>query len=405
MPASWTASRTSAITSLCCSCLTDRLMLIVGAALGRQRVPQAASVAATLAQHPAPDRDDQAGLLGERDELPRRDQPALGVAPAQQRLDAEDAAVLEPHERLVVQLELLGGDGALQVGAQLEPGEHTLVHLRLEHRGSCPCRRASRGTSPRRRRGSAPRRPPARPPRRPRCRCCSAARAPCAPTRSGIASDSSTRSAVSAASWTSSMSSSRSANSSPPKRAAVSLARTLVARRFATSASTSSPAAWPRLSLIVLKSSRSRKTTAIPRCSRRLRAIAWRTRSANRARLASPVTGSWKAWCVSCSSKAWRSLTSRQLRTMPPTCSSSTRFVQLTSNCCGVPSRCTSVHCTTCGWSPATEPTSSSISRTRPPSESWTSSANGRPVTSDGRVAEQPLDRRALVGDRRRPAR
>ena len=68
-------------------------------------------------------------------------------------------------------------------------------------------------------------------------------------------------------------------------------------RRLPTSSSTWSPAAWPRLSLIVLKSSRSMKMTARPMSSRRARATAWRTRSANSARLARPVTGSWKAWC------------------------------------------------------------------------------------------------------------
>ena len=83
-------------------------------------------------------------------------------------------------------------------------------------------------------------------------------------SRSGSSSDSRTRSAVSAASCALTTSSSRMANSSPPKRAAVSVARMLVARRSATSRRTSSPAAWPRLSLIVLKSSRSRKMTAMP---------------------------------------------------------------------------------------------------------------------------------------------
>ena len=70
----------------------------------------------------------------------------------------------------------------------------------------------------------------------------------------------------------------------------------------------------------------------MPRASRRLRAIAWRTRSTNSARLGSPVTGSWNAWWASWRSKALRSLTSRQLRTMPPTCSSSSRLVSRTSN-------------------------------------------------------------------------
>ena len=67
----------------------------------------------------------------------------------------------------------------------------------------------------------------------------------------------------------------------------------------ATRRSTSSPTAWPRWSLTILKSSRSRNSTA-PR-SRRVRAIADSTRSRRSARLGRPVSGSWKAW--------WRSKT------------------------------------------------------------------------------------------------
>ena len=79
------------------------------------------------------------------------------------------------------------------------------------------------------------------------------------PATTGSASASRMRSAASAASWLLATSSSSTANSSPPKRAAVSAPRMLWSSRRATSCSTSSPAAWPRLSLIVLKSSRSRK--------------------------------------------------------------------------------------------------------------------------------------------------
>src|SRR3954470_19864469 len=88
---------------------------------------------------------------------------------------------------------------------------------------------------------------------------------------SGTARASRMRSAVSAASCADSTPSSSTANSSPPKRAAVSLARMLVARRLATSSRTSAPAAWPRLSLIVLKASRSMKMTARPMWLRRAR--------------------------------------------------------------------------------------------------------------------------------------
>ena len=46
-------------------------------------------------------------------------QAALGVVPAQQRLDARDAAVGEADDRLVVELELAAVERPLQVGAQL----------------------------------------------------------------------------------------------------------------------------------------------------------------------------------------------------------------------------------------------------------------------------------------------
>ena len=58
------------------------------------------------------------------------------------------------------------------------------------------------------------------------------------------------------------VSSIRTANSSPPKRAAVSPPRRQSVRRLATATRRLSPAAWPRLSLTSLKSSRSRKSTA-----------------------------------------------------------------------------------------------------------------------------------------------
>ena len=98
----------------------------------RAQALQRARRAAPLAQDPAADRDDEPGLLGEGDEVARGDEPALGVAPAHERLDPGDRAVVEPHDRLVVQLELVVDERALQVGAQLEAGEHALVHPRLE---------------------------------------------------------------------------------------------------------------------------------------------------------------------------------------------------------------------------------------------------------------------------------
>src|SRR3954452_3764739 len=138
-PDSASASRTSPTMSLCWSCLTDRLTAIdSGSSLAPQRLVAGHEalhqhrLAAALAQDPAADRHDEAHLLGERDELVRRDEAALRVAPAQQRLDAGGAAVGEPDDRLVVKLELIGGERALEVGAQLETREDALVHGRLE---------------------------------------------------------------------------------------------------------------------------------------------------------------------------------------------------------------------------------------------------------------------------------
>ena len=107
-----------------------------------------------------------------------------------------------------------------------------------------------------------------------------------------------------------------------------------------TSRRTVSPAAWPRLSLTVLKSSRSMNITPTSGPPRRDLSIECWTRSAKSARLARPVTGSWNAWCASWSSNSFRSLTSRPLSTMPRTCSSWRRSVYWTSNCSQVPSRC-----------------------------------------------------------------
>src|SRR5664279_4295879 len=65
------------------------------------------------------------------------------------------------------------------------------------------------------------------------------------PRSTGRLSAARMRSAVSAAAWRSLTSSSSTANSSPPKRAAVSPARTLPDSRWATSSRTASPAADP----------------------------------------------------------------------------------------------------------------------------------------------------------------
>ena len=93
---------------------------------------QAAAWRHDSSHHPLADRLDQAGLLGERDEVERGHEPAVGVLPADQRLDADHrhavAARLQRgvracqvDDRLVVEDELVPVDGLAQAGDHLEP--------------------------------------------------------------------------------------------------------------------------------------------------------------------------------------------------------------------------------------------------------------------------------------------
>ena len=108
----------------------------------RQRLragpPAAVEVAAGLAEQPASDGDDQPGLLGERHEVLRRDQPALGMRPADQRLEALDAAAGDVHDGQIVNAELLARQGVAQFRLQLEQVRSALPHLRVEHCGMSP---------------------------------------------------------------------------------------------------------------------------------------------------------------------------------------------------------------------------------------------------------------------------
>ncbi len=99
-------------------------------------------------------------------------------------------------------------------------------------------------------------------------------------------------------------------NSSPPKRAVVSPARTCDSSRLAMIASTWSPNACPSVSLTGLKSSRSQNSTAPARWLRRAAVTASCTRSARALRLSRPVSGSIRARRVSSWCSARRSLMS-----------------------------------------------------------------------------------------------
>ena len=94
----------------------DRLTLI-GQRPDRRGIGacQLPSLAARLLEHPRADGDDEAGLLGDADEVVGSDQAPLGVLPADQRLDAARSRRSPASiDRLVVQTQLvaLAGPGA-----------------------------------------------------------------------------------------------------------------------------------------------------------------------------------------------------------------------------------------------------------------------------------------------------
>lgn len=60
------------------------------------------------------------------------DEAALRMTPTHQRLCRGDTTGAGIHERLVVQLEFLNGDGAPQIGLQPAPGLHTRIERGLE---------------------------------------------------------------------------------------------------------------------------------------------------------------------------------------------------------------------------------------------------------------------------------
>ncbi len=88
---------------------------------------------ARVPEDPAAERRDQAGLLGDRDELPGRHQSQCGMLPAHERLEPGDAVRLERHDGLEVQHELVPIERGPEVGLELQFGLDRLHHGRVEH--------------------------------------------------------------------------------------------------------------------------------------------------------------------------------------------------------------------------------------------------------------------------------
>ena len=76
------------------------------------RLAPAAHLVQRLLDHPVADGHDQPGLLGQRHELRRTDEPPLGVLPADERLEADEPGIaVDRHPRLVVDAQLLRARG------------------------------------------------------------------------------------------------------------------------------------------------------------------------------------------------------------------------------------------------------------------------------------------------------
>ncbi len=85
-----------------------------------------------LLQRPGPHFHDQAGLLGEGNEIAGRDHAELRMMPAHQSFKPHNLFSLQLDNGLVVKFELLLLDRRSQIGLQAPPLPQLLILLRLE---------------------------------------------------------------------------------------------------------------------------------------------------------------------------------------------------------------------------------------------------------------------------------
>ena len=78
---------------------------------------------ASLLKDPSPEWNDQTRLLGERDEVGRRQHPTLGVHPTYECLDADDLVPIELDDGLVMEDELLFLDPSLELALAIDLGQ------------------------------------------------------------------------------------------------------------------------------------------------------------------------------------------------------------------------------------------------------------------------------------------
>ena len=88
-----------------------------------------AGVGTGAAQDPVADRRDHARFLGNGDELRRRNQAALRMLPANQRLITDGVALRQVELRLVVDVEIAAFEGDVKFGLDPVTVSGDLAHL------------------------------------------------------------------------------------------------------------------------------------------------------------------------------------------------------------------------------------------------------------------------------------
>ena len=88
----------------------------------RELLVPAVHGAAGLAEDPGVEEEDEAGVLGDADELVGIDELGGGLAPADEGLEADDFVAAERHDGLVVELELVVFESAAEAGFECRGG-------------------------------------------------------------------------------------------------------------------------------------------------------------------------------------------------------------------------------------------------------------------------------------------
>ena len=99
-----------------------------------ERLAQPGCVQTGLVQDPAADRDDQAGLFRQRDEVERRNLAESRVLPAKKRFEPDHLERLELHDRLVGERELFLVERLPQLCDPLEAIERGFVEVVIVER-------------------------------------------------------------------------------------------------------------------------------------------------------------------------------------------------------------------------------------------------------------------------------